>query len=63
MPTDWTQVRGVSDEISAAMHYMNLNTPADVLNFATMTGGDLTAIPGIGKARAAAIVKWAEDQL
>lgn len=63
MPTDWTRVKGVSGEISAALHYMNLNTPADVLNYATMSGGDLTAIPGIGKARAAAIVAWAEGQL
>lgn len=62
LPTDWTTVKGVSTEIQAALHHLGLNTPGDLLNFVTM-GGDLTAIPGIGKKRAADIVEWAEDNL
>jgi len=60
---DWAQVKGVSTEISRALNYMGLTSPSALLAFVTMTGGDLTDIPGIGKARAAAIVEWAEDQL
>lgn len=63
MPTDWTRIKGVSTEIAAALYHLGLNTPAELLAFATMTGGDLTNIPGIGKKRAADIVEWAEDQL
>lgn len=63
LPTDWTRIKGVSTEIAAALYHLGLNTPAELLAFATMTGGDLTNIPGIGKKRAADIVEWAEDQL
>jgi len=60
---DWTQVKGVSTEIRRALNYMGLTSPSALLAFVTMTGGDLTDVPGIGKARAAAIVEWAEDNL
>ncbi len=60
---DWTQVKGVSRSVRNEMNRMGLTSPAALLNYATMSGGDLTAIPGIGKARAAAIVAWAEGQL
>ena len=61
-PTDWTAIKGVSTEIAAALNYIGLYTPQSLLAFVTM-GGDLTAIPGIGKKRAPDIVEWAEDQL
>ena len=60
--TDWTAIKGVSTEIWAALNYIGLYTPQSLLSFVTM-GGDLTAIPDIGKKRAADIVEWAEDQL
>lgn len=62
VPTDWTQVKGVSTEIAAALNHLGLTYPEKLRAF-TIAGGDLTAIPGIGKARARAIVDWAEDQL
>jgi len=60
--TDWTAIKGVSTEIAAALNYIGLYTPQSLLAFVAM-GGDLQAIPGIGKKRAPDIVKWAEDQL
>ena len=61
-PFDWTSIKGVSTEIAAALNYIGLYTPQSLLALVTM-GGDLIAIPGIGKKRAADIVEWAEDQL
>ena len=56
--TDWTQVSGVSDEIADALIYAGIVNPAALLAW-----GDITRIPGIGKARAAALTTWAEDHL
>ena len=61
-PFNWTAIKGVSTEIAAALNYIGLYTPQSLLAFVAM-GGDLQAIPGIGKKRAPDIVKWAEDQL
>ena len=61
-PFDWTAIKGVSTEIAAALKYIGLDSPSALLSFVTM-GGDLQAIPGIGKKRAPDIVEWAEDQL
>ncbi len=57
---DWTQVRGVSTEISRALNYMGLSSPGALRSFVATPGNDLTDVPGIGEARAAAIVAWAE---
>lgn len=58
---DWTQVKGVSVEIAAALHAAGLHTKDDLLT-ALMQGGieALTNLAGIGMKRARDLVAFAQ---
>ena len=58
---DWTQVKGVSTEISNALHYMGLDSKEALLIYCMENGiSALTDIPGVGMKRARDIIAWAE---
>lgn len=56
---DWTQIKGVSDELARALNHIGLNSPALLIAFVE-GGNELTDIPGIGKKRASDILAWAK---
>lgn len=59
---DWTKVKGVSTEISNALHYMGLSTKDKLLAYFMENGiSALTDIPGIGMKRARDIVAFAQE--
>ena len=58
---DWSQVHGISDELSNALHYMGLHTKDDLLAyFLEYEIKGLTAINGIGMKRAKDLIAWAQ---
>ena len=58
--TDWTQVKGISDELANALLYMGLTSKAALLAYAR--DNTLTAIPGIGARRAADLLQFAREE-
>jgi len=56
---DWTQVKGVSDELAAALAFVGLTSKAALLEY----GAENLAknIPGIGKRRAQDLMEFARE--
>ena len=57
---DWTQVKGISDELANALLYMGLTSKAALLEYAR--DNTLTDIPGIGAKRAADLLQFAREE-
>jgi hypothetical protein len=62
-PVDWTAVKGIGEQLDAALHYMGLNTAADVRRYVDENGADaLLAVPGMHDKRMAALLAFVEVQ-
>jgi len=60
-PVDWTVVKGIGVQLSAALYHMGLRTPEDVRQYIAKNGKEaLLAVPGMHEKRLAALLAFVE---